>query len=145
MRCQLALFSAYRIDQYSDPESFKNSLGAVLEGFPDEVIKYVCDPRTGLQRRLKWPPTISEIVEVCEDHQEHLERLRKSTFKLIPKPYVKPSPNVGKVFVAQDHPGYSKIEFRCEPWTSPDGKKGLLVPAQYLIELGLMKRSYAND
>src|ERR1700742_3387067 len=71
LRCQLALFSSYRIDQYADAEGFKNSLGAVLEGFPDEVIRFVCDPRTGLARRMKWPPTISEVVEACEEHEDY--------------------------------------------------------------------------
>lgn len=66
MRCQLALFSAYRIDQYGDPEGFKASLGAVLEQYPDDVIRYVCDPRTGVQRQCKFPPTISEIVTACD-------------------------------------------------------------------------------
>src|SRR6266478_5958331 len=78
LRCQLAVFSAYRTDQFADPEGFKTQLGAVLEQYPDEVITYVCDPRTGgIQRRLKWPPTISEMVEACDDHQAFLERLRK--------------------------------------------------------------------
>lgn len=77
LRCQKALFSAYRPDQYADPEAFMVSLGAVLEQFPDEVILYITDPRTGIQRRLKWPPTISEVVEACEDHQAFLARTRK--------------------------------------------------------------------
>lgn len=74
MRCQLVLFSAYRIDQYGDPEGFKASLGAVLEQYPDDVIRYVCDPRTGVQRRCKFPPTISEIVEACDDRVSELRR-----------------------------------------------------------------------
>src|SRR5262245_36528057 len=71
LRCQKVLFSAYRADQYADPETFMASLGAVLEGFPDEVIIYVTDPRTGIQRRSKWPPTISEVITACEVHQDY--------------------------------------------------------------------------
>lgn len=74
MRCQLALFSAYRVDQYGDPEGFKASLGLVLEQYPNEVILYVCDPRTGVQRHCKWPPTISEIVEACDARVADLKR-----------------------------------------------------------------------
>lgn len=74
MRCQLALFSAYRIDQYGDPEGFKTSMGAVLEQYPNDVIVYVCDPRTGVQRSCKFPPTISEIVQACDARVADLKR-----------------------------------------------------------------------
>jgi len=53
------------------------SLGAVLEQYPDEVIRYITGPRTGIQRRLKWPPTINEVVEACDEHQDFLARARK--------------------------------------------------------------------
>lgn len=147
MRCCLALFSSYRNDQYADAEGFKTCLGAVLEGFPDEVIRYVCDPRTGLQRRMKWPPTISEVVEACEEHQEYLRKAKASRHArpALAKPYEPPKAVPVKVFVAKDHPGFSKIEMRCEPWTSPDGREGVLVPPEYLIDLGLMKRGAAHD
>src|ERR1700754_4486555 len=69
LRCQKALFCAYRTDQYADPEGFMVSLGVVLEGFPDEVITHITDPRTGIQRRLKWPPTLNEVIDACELHQ----------------------------------------------------------------------------
>lgn len=41
-------------------------LGMVLEDYPDAVIIAVTSPRTGLQRRSKWPPSIAEVVEACE-------------------------------------------------------------------------------
>lgn len=68
------LFSAYRIDQFGDPEGFKNQLGAVLEQYPDDVILHVCDPRTGIQRRARFPPTISEMVEACNERVAELKR-----------------------------------------------------------------------
>lgn len=70
----MVLFSAYRIDQFGDPEGFKNQLGAVLEQYPDDVILHVCDPRTGIQRRAKFPPTISEMVEACNERVAELKR-----------------------------------------------------------------------
>lgn len=147
LKCQIALFSAYRIDQYADAEGFKNSLGAVLEGFPDEVICYVCDPRTGLQRRLKWPPTVNEIVEACEDHEEYLRKMRtaRPAERNVEWCYQKPEAKPLKVFVATDHPGYAKAisATGCEAYTSPDGREGALVPGEILIELGLMKRGAA--
>ena len=108
LRCQLALFSSYRADQYADPEGFKNSLGAVLEGFPDEVIRYVCDPRTGIQRRLKWPPAISEIVEACEEHQEFLFRARTAkpaVFIRLPEPE-RPAGYLANIFVPENNRRY---------------------------------------
>lgn len=51
------------------------SLGMVLEQYPDEVVIYVTDPRTGIQRKAKWPPTISEIVEACDQHAAYLARI----------------------------------------------------------------------
>lgn len=140
MRCQLALFSAYRIDQYADPDGFKNSLGAVLEGFPDEVICYVCDPRTGLQRRMKWPPTISEVVDACEEHAAHLERIRKPRApaqKLIDENFERPQGCFANLFVPEGHPRYQQMV----KWTgtaphpkwwrygeSSDGRKGIWIP-----------------
>jgi hypothetical protein len=65
------------MDNYPDPEGFLAQVGVVFEEYPEEVIKRVTDPRTGPQRRLKWPPTISEIVEECDRvlaHQETIAR-----------------------------------------------------------------------
>lgn len=138
LRCQLALFSSYRIDQYADAEGFKNSLGAVLEGFPDEVIRYVCDPRTGLQRRLKWPPTISEVIEACEDHQDHLKRLRelRPVGRLSPHDHERPQGCLANLFVPEGHPRYQKmVEWTGdahEKWwkygESSDGRRGIWIP-----------------
>jgi hypothetical protein len=140
LRCQLAVFSAYRIDQYAEPESFKTSLGAVLEQYPDEVITYVCDPRTGIQRRLKWPPTISEIVEACDEHAAFLERLRKQrpAFKeRLPAPLLcdRPQGYLATIFVLEGHVRYEKlVEWTKEAkpmwWKfgiSSDNRKGLWV------------------
>jgi hypothetical protein len=69
------LISAYRADQYSDPEGYMASLGMVLEQYPDDVVVYITDPRTGIQRRRKWPPAISEIVEACDQHHQYLNRI----------------------------------------------------------------------
>jgi hypothetical protein len=39
---------------------------AVLSEYEPEIIDWVCDPRTGLPRRLKWLPTVAEIAEACD-------------------------------------------------------------------------------
>ncbi len=69
------LFSAYRKADYADPEGFVTQLGIILSDYPPEVVRYVTDPLTGIQRRLKWPPSIAEIIEACEDCQKpYLQR-----------------------------------------------------------------------
>ncbi len=55
------------------------SLGLILEQYPDEVIKFVTDPRTGIQRRSKWPPSIAEIVEACDECATNIKRRERFT------------------------------------------------------------------
>lgn len=77
LRSQRAIFSAWRTDQYPDPDGYMVSLGAVLEQYPDEVVLYVSDPRTGVQRASKWPPTISEIVSALDTRVSELARKKR--------------------------------------------------------------------
>jgi hypothetical protein len=77
LQCQRILFSAYRANQYADPDGFMVSLGMVLEQYPDDVIVYITDPRTGVQRGKNWPPTIAEIVTACDDRIAHLKRIER--------------------------------------------------------------------
>jgi hypothetical protein len=136
----LAVFGSYRIDQYAEPESFKVSLGAVLEQYPNEVITYVCDPRTGIQRRCKFPPTISEMVESCDDHREFLAKQRapRPAFKeRQPEPLLRDRPQgyLATIFVPEGHTRYSAlVEWNKDAkpmwWkygNASDGRRGLWV------------------
>lgn len=60
------LFSAYRLDQYADPTGFAAQAALVMSEYATEVVEYVTDPRTGIQRRSKWPPTINEIGDALD-------------------------------------------------------------------------------
>lgn len=89
------------------------SLGAVLEQFPDEVIIYITDPRTGIQRRSKWPPTISEVIEAGEDHKEHLAKIRAPRITL-KAPAIRDlrdrSPgSLATIFVPECNPRYASL------------------------------------
>lgn len=64
-RCKI-LFSAYRKDDYADPEGYLVQIFIVLEQYPDKAIEAVTSPLTGIQRQLKFPPSIAEIVEECD-------------------------------------------------------------------------------
>lgn len=68
------LFSAYRLDQYSDPDGFMAQAAVVLSGYVPEIVTYITDPRTGIQRTQKFPPTISEITDACEARTAALAR-----------------------------------------------------------------------
>lgn len=59
------LMASYRLADYHNPDGFLTTLCSILEAYPKEIVEYVTDPKTGLQRRCKWPPTPAEIVEAC--------------------------------------------------------------------------------
>lgn len=116
------------------------SLGAVLEQFPDEVIVYITDPRTGIQRRSKWPPTISEVIEAAEDHQQHLHRLRTARPLIVdrlPPPILRDLPpgSLAQIFVPDGHHRYAGLvawssEADNRYWKfgkSSDGRSGIWV------------------
>jgi hypothetical protein len=69
------LMSAYRTDQFANPESFATQAAMVLERYSEEVVEFVTSPVTGLQRRLKWPPTIAELSEACDEAIDSLRRI----------------------------------------------------------------------
>jgi hypothetical protein len=71
------LYSAYRTDQYADPDGFMASLGLVFSQYPSDVIEYVTDPRTGVQRGKVFPPSIAEIVSACDTRLADKARLRR--------------------------------------------------------------------
>lgn len=65
------MFGCYRKADANDPETYAAGVAAILSEYPPEIIDYVCDPRTGLPRRLKWLPTMAEIAEACDARVEY--------------------------------------------------------------------------
>jgi hypothetical protein len=53
------------------------SLGMVFEQYPSDVVEYVTDPRTGIQRNKTFPPSIAEIVAACDGHMAFLHRKQR--------------------------------------------------------------------
>jgi hypothetical protein len=107
------LFSAYRRDDFADAEGFVAQLGVILCEFSEEVVIYVTSPRTGLQRRSKWPPAISEVIDACEEHQFHVERLRKqqaATVGRLPAEQRDPQQSsLARIFVPEGHVRYASL------------------------------------
>jgi hypothetical protein len=80
------LFGSYRKDEVAAVEIFREAMAATLADYPDDCIRYVTDPRTGVQsynytiverdrnggeREVKgkfksWPPNPGELQEACE-------------------------------------------------------------------------------
>lgn len=108
------LFSAYRRDDFADAEGFVAQLGTVLSEFSDDVVRYVTSPQTGIQRRSKWPPTISEVLEACEQHQDHLRRLAETRPAIAnrlaaPSTLQRPQGYLANIFVHEEHPRYASL------------------------------------
>lgn len=73
------LLNLYRKGDAQDPETYVAGLAAVLSEYDPAVVDYVCDPRTGIARRLKWLPTIAEIADECDIRaaiQKNVDALR---------------------------------------------------------------------
>jgi hypothetical protein len=78
------LMSAYRKADYHNPAGFIATIGAILEQYDQAIVEYVTDPRTGIQRRLKWPPSPAEVVEACDAEIIHREKI--SRYSSMPPP-----------------------------------------------------------
>lgn len=60
------LFACYRAAEASEPKVYMAAVSAVLQCYPEEVVRNVCDPVNGLPSMSKWLPSIAEIKELCE-------------------------------------------------------------------------------
>lgn len=101
------IFSAYRKDDFADPDGFVLQLGMVLERYPDAVIIEVSSPLTGIQRRHKnRPPDIAAIVEACDDEIARVERIKRLGELRTTQREPRPSQHPGNLFVAHAAPGY---------------------------------------
>lgn len=56
-----------------EPETYAGALGATLAQYPQRVVADCVDPRIGLVRKLRFPPTVAEIVEWCDARVKHYE------------------------------------------------------------------------
>jgi hypothetical protein len=104
----LMIFSAYRRDDFAEPELFLTQLGAVLEKYSDVIVNQVTNPYTGIQRQSKFPPTIAEVVDLCDYEVERADRLKRyAAMRPEPRPGRAPAESFANVFMASDHPEYA--------------------------------------
>jgi len=132
------LFSAYRAADYADPKGFAVQLCSILSEFSEEVVLYITSPRTGIQRRSKWPPTISEVLQACEEQRDYLAKLREAR-KVVPllprRPTLGVPGSLANVFLSDTWDRYARVL----EWTkaadprhyragkSSDGRNGMWV------------------
>lgn len=61
------LLGCYRTGDANDPEVYTAGVIAVLSDYSSEIVRAVCDPRTGIPSEIKWLPTLAEIKKACEE------------------------------------------------------------------------------
>lgn len=59
------MFGCFRKGDANDPEIYVAAIAAVLSEYPESVIDFVTDPRTGLPRTCKFLPQVSEVSDAC--------------------------------------------------------------------------------
>jgi hypothetical protein len=115
-RAAKMVLSAYRIDQFGDPDGFIGQLDAVFSRYDIEVVEYLTDPRNSksLQRVHSWPPTIAEVSEACDEETSRRFRvLTETPIRRIQKQYTPPRREPGSrcnMKVEQDVPQYAALK-----------------------------------
>ena len=120
LQCRQIL-SAYRRDDFADPEGFILQLLTVLERYPDDIIVDVTNPTSGIQRQCKFPPSIAEIVEACDSHIARAERLRRLGPPIQPQRHERTiGQNRANLYVPPEAPQYAAMVERSQrPDTDP--------------------------
>ena len=132
------IFGAYRRDDFADPDIFLAQSGMVLERYPNEVIEAVSNPRTGIQRHCKFPPSIAEIVEFCESEVTRMATLKR--LKEIQNPDFKrlsgPKCPRWNLFIRSDRPRYAQMLERTKSADPRDFKyedDGIWIPQDWYM------------
>jgi hypothetical protein len=61
------VLSSYRRDDFANPDGYAVQLAMVLERYPDEIVREATSPITGIQRTCKFPPSLAEFVQFCDE------------------------------------------------------------------------------
>lgn len=81
------LFGCYRRGEANDPETYAAAVAAVLAEYPEDTIRHVTDPRTGLPsnpptdpktgRTYTGLPDVGHVRAACEKHHGPVRRARE--------------------------------------------------------------------
>jgi hypothetical protein len=110
------LFGCYRRGDANDPETYSAAVTAILTRFPQHVVEYVTDPRTGIPSDAQWLPSVAEVKQACIKRQAYLDRLEDFDRRFAKRPTAA-LPNFdntrpgrrANVFVHADAPQYSHL------------------------------------
>jgi hypothetical protein len=81
----------YRRDEAHDPETFAAALAAVLGSYPASVVRFVCDPRTGVPAEFpKGLPNVGQIKEFCDYTEQRQHTMAKPLLQKREREYVRP-------------------------------------------------------
>lgn len=61
------MIGCFRKGDANDPKIYASAIIAILSEYPEDVIRRVTDPRTGIPRQLKFLPNPAEIAEACDN------------------------------------------------------------------------------
>lgn len=63
------LFACYRRGDANDPDRYIGAVIAILSDYPEETIRYVTDPRTGISNKYPdYMPNAGQVRQACEAH-----------------------------------------------------------------------------
>jgi hypothetical protein len=60
------LIGCYRTENFADADIAIRALVAILMRYPEEVVIAITEPATGIPAKLKWPPSLAEVVSACD-------------------------------------------------------------------------------
>jgi hypothetical protein len=71
------MFSGYPQSDFTAPKEAAAAMCSVFEDYSDEVIRFATDPKTGVQRRCKWPPKLADVVEFCDERIAYIAKMNR--------------------------------------------------------------------
>lgn len=66
--------SGFSRDRLAHADGFIAQLAVILADYPAEVVDYVTDPLTGVQRKALYGPNLAEVSKACDARMEELWR-----------------------------------------------------------------------
>jgi hypothetical protein len=68
------LLGCFRHGKADNPVVYGSAIARVLSMYPPEIVRFVCDPCTGLPGKLDWMPSVAEVKAACEARAEELAK-----------------------------------------------------------------------
>jgi len=64
------LLGCYRTGDANDPDTYVAAIAATLARYSEAIITDVTHPVSGLPSKKSWLPTVKEVFDACEEHDE---------------------------------------------------------------------------